>query len=102
MELPNRIAELRLARGWSQRELARRCEITHPALSKLEHGGTGATLRLVKRIADELGVSVAELFVEPGDREQRLLIEQLFQSLPADDRRRFLETLRLWVRPPED
>ena len=55
------VRERRLALGLSQTELARRAEMTQPALSRLEAGGVVPTIPLLERISTALD---ADLIVE--------------------------------------
>ncbi len=58
---PNRIRELREAIGMSQAELARRINVTPPALQKVETGSRGLDQHWMRRIAPVLGVTPADL-----------------------------------------
>lgn len=49
---------LREALGISQRDLAARAGITQGALSNIEHGKSGATPVLCRKLADGMGVSL--------------------------------------------
>lgn len=63
------VRELRLARGWTQVELARRSRI-HPAdLSKIEAGRVVPYAPQVRRLARALGVKVTDL---GGEQERRV------------------------------
>jgi ribosome-binding protein aMBF1 (putative translation factor) len=55
------VRERRLALGLSQTELARRADMTQPALSRLEAGGVVPTIPLLERISMALD---ADLIVE--------------------------------------
>ena len=55
-----RIQELCSARGMTQKELAARLEVHEITISRATKGS--ASLELVERIANELGVDVGELF----------------------------------------
>jgi transcriptional regulator with XRE-family HTH domain len=62
MSLGTRLATLRLKRGWSQRELARRSGVRQSLLSELERGRkTDTTGRTLVKLAQALGVSVDTL-----------------------------------------
>lgn len=58
---PNRIRELREAIGMSQAELARRINVTPPALQKVETGTRGLDQHWMRRIAPVLGATPADL-----------------------------------------
>jgi transcriptional regulator with XRE-family HTH domain len=52
--------ELRINHGLTQRQLARKARISNTTLSKIEHGG-GAMPPTLKKIADVLGVKPVDL-----------------------------------------
>lgn len=54
------VRNLRVAAGLSQTELARRADMTQPALSRLELGGSVPTINVLDRLANALD---AELVV---------------------------------------
>jgi DNA-binding Xre family transcriptional regulator len=56
-----RVRQEREGRGWSLAELARRTGIQPPNLSRLENGKHVPSLDTLQRVADALGVRVAEL-----------------------------------------
>jgi DNA-binding XRE family transcriptional regulator len=58
---PVSLAQLRLRRGWSQAELARRVETSQPYIARLEAGRVDPQLSTVRRIASALEVSTATL-----------------------------------------
>jgi len=62
--IAGRIRDLRLARGWSQRELAQP-RYTPAYISALEGGKTRASIEALTHIAERLGTSPAELLGGP-------------------------------------
>lgn len=58
----------RLAAGLSQEELAHRADMDRSYVSALERSVYAASIDIVARLADELGVSAAELLREDGKR----------------------------------
>jgi len=56
----DKVVELRINEGLSQRELAARAGVTNTSVSKLEHGGNLRPATL-KKIADVLGVKPMDL-----------------------------------------
>lgn len=57
-----RVRDLRRARGWTQGELAARCDITVPYLSQVENGHHLPSARLARRLASALDADPATLF----------------------------------------
>lgn len=55
------VAAMRLRKGWSQAELARRAETSQPYIARLERGQVDPQVSTVKKLAQALGVPVAEL-----------------------------------------
>jgi transcriptional regulator with XRE-family HTH domain len=62
MTLGNAIRRLRAAGGWSQKDFARRLEISPSYLSLIETDRREPALPLVRRIADALGLPATILF----------------------------------------
>lgn len=63
-----RLKRLRMARGLSQRRLARTAGVSNATVSLIENGRTDPSMGLLKRLLDSLDVSFAEFFAEqdPG------------------------------------
>lgn len=51
----------RIARGFGLNEFARACGIDPGNLSRIERGQSGARMATLRRIAQELGVSISEI-----------------------------------------
>ena len=58
----NRIASIRKAKKITQSDLAKRLKINRSYLSEVENGKATPSIRLLERIADELGVSIKDFF----------------------------------------
>jgi transcriptional regulator with XRE-family HTH domain len=56
----NRLLQLRVDKGWSQRKLADKAGVTQTTVWKIEHGGR-ANATTLKRLGDALGVRASEL-----------------------------------------
>jgi transcriptional regulator with XRE-family HTH domain len=56
----SKLKEMRVDKGWSQRELARQAGLTTTTVWKIEHGG-GANASTLKKLGDVLGVRASEL-----------------------------------------
>jgi transcriptional regulator with XRE-family HTH domain len=73
--LGKRIATRRKALGWSQNELARRAEVNHPTLYKIEADQRlNPSISVVVRIARALGTTAEALYGLERE-ESRLLVE---------------------------
>lgn len=55
------VAALRLRKGWSQAELARRAETSQPYIARLERGQVDPQVSTVRKLAHALAVPIAEL-----------------------------------------
>jgi transcriptional regulator with XRE-family HTH domain len=97
---PNRIRELRLARGLSQQVVADRVGVSKVTISDLERGKMRLDLEYMRRIGKALGVIAADLL--PADvnpwalsEDERYLIEQLRYAAPEvrDQVRRVTDAL---------
>ncbi len=55
-----RLRQLRVDKGWSQRKLAEEAGVTQTTVWKIEHGG-GAQAATLKKLGDALGVRASEL-----------------------------------------
>ena len=94
--LGDRLSRLRRARGWTQRELARRLGVRAAEISKLEKGIRRPRVELVPRLAEMFGVSSDYLLTGRsfGQRDLRLRerIEAL-EILPEPQRNHLVEFL---------
>lgn len=59
----NQIRSLRMEKGLSQEELARRCGVTRQTVNAIENNKYDPTLSLAFRLADALGTTVDALFL---------------------------------------
>jgi transcriptional regulator with XRE-family HTH domain len=83
-----RIRELRTQRPerWTQEDLAERAKISVSFLSMIERGERVAHVETLAALADSLGVSLAELFVEPAPaapNREELPVRSPSSSAPA-------------------
>ena len=65
LELGRQILDLRLQRGWTQRELAQRAGTRQANISRLENGQLNPSVDTLQRVADALGVQLAVSLCEP-------------------------------------
>jgi transcriptional regulator with XRE-family HTH domain len=90
-----RLRELRLSRGMTQAELARRADVSVTHLSELENGEIAPGIDLVDRLARALGAAAADLLPAAAPPEPlpvlRAQAERLFGALlERGDRETFL------------
>jgi len=70
LELGRQILDLRLQRGWTQRELAQRAGTRQANISRLENAQLNPSVDTLQRIADALGVQLAVSLCEPDGQSQ--------------------------------
>lgn len=81
--IPERLRELRDARGFSLEDLAKRSGVSRAMLSKIERGAASPTIGLLCKITGALGVPLTRLVAEPGDRRCRMVRKE--EMLPLTD-----------------
>ncbi|MBD3897346.1 cupin domain-containing protein [Halomonas sp. ML-15] len=74
-DVGGRLRALRTLRGISQRELAKRCGVTHSSLSLIEQSKVSPSVSSLKKILDAIPISVGDFFTM--DLENR---DQVFYS----------------------
>lgn len=78
------VKEARLARGWTQQQLAEKAQISATLIARIEQGTGGATFAQAQMLADALGASVHDLKVPEHRgrgrpvREGRELLEPFY------------------------
>ncbi len=68
--MENRIKDLRMARGWSQGELASRLGVTRQTINAVETNRYDPSLPLALRAAKLLGVPVDTLFLDDWEPQE--------------------------------
>ena len=63
----NRIKELRVARGWSQEDLAQAAGTTNQQIGRLEKSARSLTVEWMERLAAPLGVQPQDLIYVPSE-----------------------------------
>jgi len=82
--LGERVREARARRGMTRKILARDSGISERYLAQLEAGRGNTSILLLQRIASALGLPLAELAREDGNRAvERALIDSFLDRLPA-------------------
>jgi len=87
--LPNLVRHWRLQRGLTQRDLACRVGISHPALGRIETGGQELSQYWMEKIGRELGIIPADLLRPEigGLTEQEREWVQTFREVPELNQR---------------
>lgn len=62
-QLGQRIAQLRKEKGWTQEEFSEKLAIKRSALARIETGNVNSSILVLKKIAQELNVTVQELLI---------------------------------------
>ena len=87
-EIGGRIRTHRLARGWTQAELAERSGVSLSTLKLLEREGKGSLQRLAKiAVILNLDGELRTLFAEPSHFESMDAVERATRSRPQPRRR---------------
>jgi transcriptional regulator with XRE-family HTH domain len=68
LDIANDVLALRLERGWSQTELARRAGTKQANVSRIESGVANPTVKTLQKLAEALGTEV-QIRLAPADRE---------------------------------
>lgn len=80
-----RLRELRLSRGFTQAELARRAHVTVSYVWRLESGGVAPGIDLVDRLATALGTTASDLLPTTASPDTLAVLRdqarKLFESL---------------------
>ena len=81
-----RVRTMRSRRGMSRKLLARHSKVSERYLAQLEAGTGNFSIVLLRRVAQAIGVALAELVDERPDRSvDALLLTQFLDRLPAAD-----------------
>lgn len=72
MVIGEKIKELRLSCGFTQEELADRCELTKGYISQLENELTSPSIATLIDILSALGTTLKEFFSDDGESEEKI------------------------------
>ena len=84
MEIGHKIKRLRLQRGLTQEELARRCELTKGYISQLENDLSSPSIATLIDILNILGASPQRFFTEQQDEKIVFSPSDFFESTNGD------------------
>lgn len=91
--LAMRIREIRKAKGVTQEALAAALGVEQPVISRAERMVDGTPIRTYIRIAQHLGVTLADLFSDDREPEEAILLSA-FRLLPPDRQQGWLDMAR--------
>jgi transcriptional regulator with XRE-family HTH domain len=110
------IRQLRTAAGLTLTALAKKAELTKSTLSKIENGQVSSPIATLMRLADALGVPLAEFFAEPQADPVYILTRKgkgriiskdgsrfgyAYEGLALDMRHKSAEPFVLTIRPED-
>jgi transcriptional regulator with XRE-family HTH domain len=70
LELGRQILDLRLARGWTQKDLAQKAGTKQANISRLENGLLNPSLDMLQKVAEALGAELAVTLEATGQQQQ--------------------------------
>jgi len=71
-DIGQRLREIRLRLGVSQRQLARVCGVANATISQIEAGKLNPTVSLLKKVLDGIPISMSEFFADDVDFAERI------------------------------
>ena len=88
----HQLKELRISRGWKQKELADKVGLSRPAMSNIESGKRSLTLNTLKRFCEVFNVDISYFGIETGNFDEAVdlmsRVEAIFNSDDlADDKK---------------
>ena len=103
MEFNDRLRNIRIERGLSQDEVAKRAGTTKQSISRYENSVNKPTITAAKNIADALGVSLEYLYngqektpaISDGGRTEEFA--KLFSQLNAEEKRQIIDLIKLFL-----
>jgi transcriptional regulator with XRE-family HTH domain len=85
LDLGARLKAVRQARGISQRELARRADVTNGAISLIEQNKSSPSVASLKKLLDSLSMSLAEFFSLEQPPQDQVFFEEHELLVLTDD-----------------
>lgn len=75
-DIPSRLSAMRAAYGLTQRDLARRCGLSHTAIAKIERGEMSPTVSSLQKIAASFQLPITVFFGSEQPSEERIFYRQ--------------------------
>jgi len=96
-QVGSRIAERRLTKGWSQREVGRRTGLHPTRLSRIEHGVVKPRLEELVALHGALGLGLDEMVFGTLSSAPSGELPELLEAIPPEDREVLLRLLQVLV-----
>jgi len=93
----SRIAERRIAKGWSQREVGRRTGMHPTRLSRIERGGVTPRLEELVALHGALEMGLDEMVFGAPSSAAAGELRELLATIPPEDREALLRVLRILI-----
>ena len=84
LELANDVLRLRLAKGWSQTELARRVNTKQANISRLENGLANPTVGFLRKVGRALGVDLVVRFTPEKTIEKQSTVVYVSSAIEPE------------------
>lgn len=88
----HQLKELRISRGWKQKELADKVGLSRPAMSNIESGKRSLTLNTLKRFCEVFNVDISYFDIETGNFDEAVdlmsRVEAIFNSDDLSDNKK--------------
>lgn len=98
LNLTLRLRELRLARGWSLEDLAKRCDVSRASLSRIEKGDVSPTTNVLGKLCSAYGLTLSRLMIL-AEEDYAPIVKRADQAVWIDERTGFR---RRSVSPPSN
>lgn len=101
---PNRIREVREAKGLTLKALAAKIGTSAAQLQRYETGDRGLSVHHLEVIAKALSVTACELLngFKPVENQQEAALRDIFHRLPARDRERLVRMAAAFLPSDQD
>jgi len=85
MSFPNRVAQLRKSKDWTQQQLSERVGVKVLQIRRYENGSSQPTLEVIKKLAVALGVTTDTLVFSEDERGPSDELKLQFEALSQFD-----------------